>query len=1200
MRKITSSILVLTILGMSLVFGKDFNPSPNVQTAINVNNISINLNDTNRDIQRTVREEIILYEQDFEGDVSEWNNDSGWELTELESYSPTHSFLSPNESNGSNEGVWTLISPVLELPDLGADEIMHFKFALNCNMPDSDGDGDNFLEDYYWVSIADVDALAWHTSDFNAYSGNSYWCGDEEVEGYLDGWLQFLDTPEIVIPETGYTLSTQMRWGIESPADAGGVAGHWIDGWDAANVRISTDAGQTWEILIGSDSYDFYSGYGWIYNGEPDGVNGTHTLASGWGGQADWHNVSFDLSSYAGQTVMIRFAFGSDPAYSTVDDASLTGFIVDDIVISNGSDIVFEADADSNDPMNPTGLVWVQQFYDYGADDRPGGLGWEEYLPGYPFCDGCNTYLDISNFAGRNVIFRFSSRYDEDDDGGNGDGLFIDDLTIYKESSANYPPPAEFGGEAFDGEVNLWWNDMNASGTNDFIYDNDDVTDQINLTDAGEAYAGEIFEFVGASTVNSISVFSVNEMTVDTRISAFGTVGAFFDTDPTYDLYITLEPGWNTFELVNDWSFSGSYIIAMEFTNFIYAGLDASATPSTNSVVMLGSGWDLWADVAAGSGGGLNDGEWGIRANITYSGAGVTYNIYESGVNLIVDGLTNNSYIVEDLENNITYSFAISATYPDGSESELSEAVELTPQSNSVYELSYDDGTSEFGFNAGQNNYTAVRFTTIGNDPLVRVKWYQVGDGGAFYLKIYSNDGDTPGNEIFSTIVTGGVDGWNTRDLIDENLTLSGTFWVGAKEFSSTHPFGLDTGTDTGNSYFRVGDGGTWEPIANSGLSGNLMFRVSLDHPVSGEISIDVPHLSDWNLVGAPVGTQDIPGNYLGYYPDAIEGTLYSFTTGYEQVEDMYPGVGYWLRFTENGSNVVTGTQLNVVEINLQSDWNLISGTSENSSVDNIIDPDALIIPGTIYGFGVGYEVAESLEPGEGYWVRSNGEGQITIATAWRSKTHSFVSKLENANHLTINNTTLYFGVQLDEKTKLSYSLPPKPPAGSFDIRFAGDWKVTESYGMIDVMNPDEMLMVNYYVNIDEKWELTDERGNVFELIDDGVVEIAGDVTKMELRKSTSANLPTEFALKQNYPNPFNPTTVIRYQVPVTSDVQLTVYDLMGRKVKKLVSGSVVSGTHHVTWNGIDTHGQTVASGMYLYRLISGEYTETKKLLLLR
>ena len=86
-----------------------------------------------------------------------------------------------------------------------------------------------------------------------------------------------------------------------------------------------------------------------------------------------------------------------------------------------------------------------------------------------------------------------------------------------------------------------------------------------------------------------------------------------------------------------------------------------------------------------------------------------------------------------------------------------------------------------------------------------------------------------PGSEIFSTIRTGGVVGWNDFNLSDEGLLLSGDFFLGVKEFSSTRPFGLDTGSDSGNSYYSADNGSTWNDISGLGEAGNLMLRMSLD-----------------------------------------------------------------------------------------------------------------------------------------------------------------------------------------------------------------------------------------------------------------------------------------------------------------------------------------------------------------------------------
>jgi hypothetical protein len=88
---------------------------------------------------------------------------------------------------------------------------------------------------------------------------------------------------------------------------------------------------------------------------------------------------------------------------------------------------------------------------------------------------------------------------------------------------------------------------------------------------------------------------------------------------------------------------------------------------------------------------------------------------------------------------------------------------------------------------------------------------------------------------------------------------------------------------------------------------------------------------------------------------------------------------------------------------------------------------------------------------------------------------------------------------------------------------------------------------------------------------------------------------PATFALMQNYPNPFNPSTVIAYQLPVVSTVTLKIYDMLGREVKTLVNDRQAPGLHSVTFNAIN-----LASGVYLYRLQAGSYTETKRFVLLK
>ncbi len=98
----------------------------------------------------------------------------------------------------------------------------------------------------------------------------------------------------------------------------------------------------------------------------------------------------------------------------------------------------------------------------------------------------------------------------------------------------------------------------------------------------------------------------------------------------------------------------------------------------------------------------------------------------------------------------------------------------------------------------------------------------------------------------------------------------------------------------------------------------------------------------------------------------------------------------------------------------------------------------------------------------------------------------------------------------------------------------------------------------------------------------------------VELNRSTSV-LPESFELSQNYPNPFNPTTTISFALPKASQVSLTVFNILGQEVARLVDGPMAAGTHQVTFDA-----SNVASGIYLYRIQTDGFTEQKKMVLMK
>tara|TARA_B100002051_G_scaffold127912_1_gene121707 strand:+ start:52 stop:2904 length:2853 start_codon:yes stop_codon:yes gene_type:complete len=795
-----------------------------------------------------------IWLQDFEGDLSDWTIEDGWELTEETSYSPTHSF---HVDDDNLDVITSLTSPVVSVPPLGGEnEILKMNFALWADLPDFDGSGDNYLEDYYWVDIANVSDVPVYfmQSASDAYDGQSWWCADPGVGGYLDAWVQVLQSPSITVPSGG-NLSAMMQWAIEDPSGAS-VTGTCTDGWDAANVRISTDGGSTWNLLNGDDPYDFYYGYGWIYNDpEYDCGGSMEQVAAGWAGVADWHEVNFDLSAYEGQDVIIQFAFGSDPAYSTPDDNTLTGFKVDNIQVTDGSgNLVFTDNADDEVnmvPMNGLEFAWEQYFYDYGDITRPGSLGWEEYPVGAPF--NGNAQLDISEYAGDDIRIRFTARMDDNDDGGNGTGLFIDDLHMWKVSYNDVPMVTNLNAVGLDNQVEVTW-DMPAGGS----YDNDDITyvdgtfeDAIYMS-SGTAVMGNYFDMpygAESAVANSCAIWGEPGLSGATTLSGFGVTAGLPEASAAYTLAITLEEGqWNMFDL--GWDFAGDFVLAIEVSTTIGMAIDADNAPGQNSWANLG-GWEPWTQVANDYS--LTDGEFGLNANVTTVGGGTpVFNVYRSvngsDFNLMFNGgsLEDNMYLDNTVQNGNEYCYEVTSVY-SGDEGNPAGPACALPEAQTIYEIAHDDGTDETSINSGPFNTLCVKFTP-GSYPvdLYRASFYCVGSSnGVGFVNVWDDDGDDgmPGTMLVENIPTqfaGGV--WTPVSLSNENVVITeGSFYVGWMESEQTPPIGVDSDNSAENSFIDLGLGVGFEPFGNY-FEGAMMIRAEVDsaNALSADDNLDL------------------------------------------------------------------------------------------------------------------------------------------------------------------------------------------------------------------------------------------------------------------------------------------------------------------------------------------------------------------------
>ena len=225
------------------------------------------------------------------------------------------------------------------------------------------------------------------------------------------------------------------------------------------------------------------------------------------------------------------------------------------------------------------------------------------------------------------------------------------------------------------------------------------------------------------------------------------------------------------------------------------------------------------------------------------------------------------------------------------------------------------------------------------------------------------------------------------------NPNIIGNF---IEENNLTYPILFDPGSSGGvqggqtyDIYYLPNDGSPYPrdfivdqngviQYANNEIDTEWMLVILNELLSESEIEIEFPFQGNWNMIGLPVNVSN--SDYQWLFPNAVENTLFSFSDGgYAQGTQIIPGTGYWLRFQSDGLLFITGQSIDVLPIELSEGWNMISGISETVEVSSIIDPNQLIIEGTIFGFNGGYESVEVIEPGNGYWLRSNGNGEIIV-----------------------------------------------------------------------------------------------------------------------------------------------------------------------------------------------------------------------------
>ncbi len=372
---------------------------------------------------------------------------------------------------------------------------------------------------------------------------------------------------------------------------------------------------------------------------------------------------------------------------------------------------------------------------------------------------------------------------------------------------------------------------------------------------------------------------------------------------------------------------------------------------------------------------------------------------------------------------------------------------------------------------------------------------------------------------------------------------------------------------------------------------------------------------NNWNMVSVPV----TPSSYAkaSIFPTAI-GDVFRFSAGYVATDPLSNGPGYWAKFNGAQSVNIAGGLITSLSVPVTSDWNLVGAISCSVPTSSIT---GVVAGKTFYEFDNGYKIVTSLNPGKGYWVQSASAGTMELAcTAALPKSDANFAQLSGSSKIIIRDfsggeQTMYLADKNALKVPVeTFELPPVPPQGAFDARFASN-RTVETYTnengkveeyVIKIQSTSYPVVLQWNVTSKGKSIVISDNGEgknlgATILNGNGTVRITNPaVSSIKVKVVDDLGLPKEYALGQNYPNPFNPVTRFNVAVPQTGEVEISVFDILGRKVSTIISGELEAGYKTIEWDGRDFNGNSSPTGMYFVRMTAGDFSEVQKIMLLK
>ncbi len=816
-------------------------------------------------------EENIIFEDDFESGQGDWQFvdatapddwDENWHLSTVGAWEGNSWWMGDEELGGYLSHRYVVLdTPELTLPT----DSPTLTFKVDWNVEELGGTGDYNGWDGSNVRISTDGGSSWTViSGTPAYNGTSMYCfGYEFLEGVnVPGW--------------------------------GDVSNGWLD----AEFDLSAYAGQNVKIRFAfasdpavdtASNPEFYGirvddiNVADIFYSDGDGAAGDDQMIPGYAGSISGNYWTLDTTNpHSGDNAM------RCTVHNNLDDE----LISPEIVLPDLPEVEIFIDywvycdmLDSDGDNDVDGILedlyhvyvkgvdqvaWTRLHYNFNGPDVGGVASvWTLIDQEYAL----NTFgwqtgtCDISNWAGQTVQIKFKNLTDDNDDGGVGTGLFIDDFRVYNTIFLG-PAPENLTAETLpNNDVQLTWDPSELGGEEGWIgWDNGTYAGSIGLNAAGEWYvasrftASDMMPYVGGE-LTTVKFIPGTSTTSDYSVRVW-TGAMASDLMSEEDIVNPVPEEWNEVDLTTP--------VTIELGEELWVGYYINQTEPSDPGG-YSAGYDSGPSVAGlylSQGTGFSDysGDfnynWLLQGYVTAADGTIMelpttrtrelqgYHVFHSPTSegpydqiAEVEVSNEPTYVHTDPTSGEFNYYVVTAIYDgyDSANSNEATAYVLGSHEDLLY---FDDGGAEDGYNCGQGRHMVVRYSpTYDNGPInVKLVQFYVETlvPGTTIFRIFDDNGDNgmPGAAFISQFaISGSIEaGWNTLMIpeTEQEEFSDGDFYVGILEIASQSPIGLDTGS-SGNSYTDAS--GSWEVLDE----GNLMIRAIVEDVNVGTNDNDIP-----------------------------------------------------------------------------------------------------------------------------------------------------------------------------------------------------------------------------------------------------------------------------------------------------------------------------------------------------------------------